>query len=129
MKYLLDTNVLLWLVTDDTRLSTKARKAYETAKELWFSPVSMWEMAIKMSVGGFDFELAEDWWRSIPTELTANGVKRLEISDVHCREVAKLAFHHRDPFDRMLIAQAKAEGLNVITADGQFKAYGVKVIW
>ena len=79
MKCLLDTNALLWIVSDDPRLTAKARKAYETAEEVWFSVVSLWEIAIKLSVGGFDFELEPDWWRSIPAELSLNGVKRLDI--------------------------------------------------
>ncbi len=129
MKCLLDTNALLWIVSDDPRLTAKARKAYECAEEVWFSVVSLWEIAIKLSIGGFDFDLENDWWRSIPAEMSLNGVKRLEIADAHCREVAALRFHHRDPFDRMMIAQAKVESLSVITTDPQFRAYGVKVVW
>ncbi|MEI6537108.1 MAG: type II toxin-antitoxin system VapC family toxin [Verrucomicrobiaceae bacterium] len=129
MKCLLDTNALLWIVSNDPRLTAKARKAYESAEEVWFTVVSLWEIAIKLSVGGFDFELDNDWWRSIPAEMSLNGVKRLEISDSHCREVAVLPFRHRDPFDRMMIAQARVESLAVITADPQFLAYGVKVVW
>ena len=129
MKCLLDTNALLWIVSNDPRLTAKARKAYESAEEVWFTVVSLWEIAIKLSIGGFDFELDKDWWRSIPAEMSLNVVKRLEISDSHCREVAALPFHHRDPFDRMMIAQAKVESLAVITADPQFLAYGVKVVW
>ena len=128
MMCLLDTNGLLWIVSGDPRLSAKARKAYETAEEVWFSVVSLWEIAIKLSVGGFDFELEADWWRSIPAELSLSGVKRLDIADAHCREVAALPFHHRDPFDRMLIAQARVESLGVITSDTQFRRYGVTTI-
>ena len=129
MRCLLDTNALLWIVSDDPRLTAKARKAYETADDVWFSVVSLWEIAIKLSIGGFDFELEPDWWRSIPAELSLNGVKRLDIANAHCREVTVLPFHHRDPFDRMLIAQAKVESLGIITADPQFRKYGVKVVW
>jgi PIN domain nuclease of toxin-antitoxin system len=129
VKCLLDTNAILWIISDDPRLSARARRAYAVSEELWFSVVSLWEIAIKVSIRGFDFELDPDWWRSIPAELSLNGVRRLDIADAHCREVAALPFHHRDPFDRMLIAQAKVESMDVITADPVFRKYGVKVIW
>lgn len=128
MQILLDTHALLWLISGSDRLSANARQAYlETTNQLFLSVASLWEMAVKISLG--KLELKTDWPRRIDREMDANGIRGLAIRPEHCVAVASLPFHHRDPFDRLLIAQAMAEGLSILTADRRFGAYGVPILW
>jgi len=91
------------------------------------SLVSCWEMAIKLSLGKLKFPDVIE--RFIPEQLAANGFSQLQIDFRHVARVAALAFHHRDPFDRLLVAQAIEEKLPVLTSDPLFAKYGVKRIW
>ena len=128
MRLLLDTHAFLWWVTDNDKLSRKARAAItETANECFLSVVSAWEMAIKSSVG--KLKLPEPLDRFVPAQLVANGFVQLPIEFRHVAKVATLTFHHRDPFDRLLIAQAIEEKMHIVSADATFKRYGVKRIW
>ena len=128
MRLLLDTHVFLWWIDDAPALSRKARAAIAAPQnQCLLSLVSSWEMAIKVSLG--KLELPDAIERFIPDQLAANGFGQLQINFRHVAKVATMAFHHRDPFDRLLIAQAMEDGLPVVTSDPVFKKYGVKVIW
>jgi PIN domain nuclease of toxin-antitoxin system len=128
MRVLLDTHAFLWWVEDAAQLSRKARSAIaEPENECLVSLVSCWEMAIKVSLGRL--RLASALERFVPRELSANAFHQQVISFRHVARVAHMPFHHRDPFDRLLAAQALEEGLAVISADAVFEKYGVKRIW
>ncbi len=129
MKLLLDTHTILWALTDDPRLSDAARDEYVSSRELYFSMVSLWEIGIKLGLNRSDFQLAENWWQVIPETLTRNGVVRLDIEPVHCRGVASLPMHHRDPFDRLLIAQALELDAGLLSRDSKMDAYGITRVW
>ncbi len=126
---LLDTHALLWMTTDDPRLSRRARLEIERVERLAFSVVSFWEIALKLSKGGFDVALPGKWHQELVNELREIGAVRIEIQPEHCRRLQDLPWHHKDPFDRMLIAQADVEDLVILTADRRFKPYGVKIVW
>jgi len=127
-KILIDTQAFLWIAGDDPRLGAAARQAFlEPTHRLFLSMASLWEMAIKISLG--KLALQPDWPQRIDAEMIANGILWLPIEPEHCVAVSTLPFHHRDPFDRLLIAQALVEDLAVMTADPLFSAYGIKCIW
>jgi PIN domain nuclease of toxin-antitoxin system len=122
MKILLDTHVLLWLMTDDVRLTADMRKNFlDMENELFFSMASLWEMSIKLSLG--KLVLATDWLKLLQDELTVNGIHWLPIDVAHCVALVNLPFHHRDPFDRMLIAQAMTENMAIMSSDSRIKDY------
>jgi PIN domain nuclease of toxin-antitoxin system len=128
MKLLIDTHTFLWWVEDDASLSAKARAAIaEPGHECFFSVASGWEMAIKISLGKLKIPAALD--RFLPEQLAANNFDVLGIETRHLTRVAALPFHHRDPFDRLLAAQAVEDKLTIVSADPIFKEYGVKRIW
>ncbi|RJQ47492.1 MAG: type II toxin-antitoxin system VapC family toxin [Gammaproteobacteria bacterium] len=128
MRLLLDTHAFLWWVEDAPELSRKARQAVANpGNECFLSLVSCWEMAIKLSLG--KLKLSGVIERFIPEQLSINGFHRLEIGFRHVTQVASLPFHHRDPFDRLLVAQAREEKLAIVSADAVFQKYGVKRIW
>ena len=104
---LLDTHALLWMVIDDPRLSARARTQIEKASRLVYSAASFWEIGLKLSRGGFDFELPHAWHHDLIRELRGIGATRIEIEPDHCRRLQDLPWHHKDPFDRMLVAQAQ----------------------
>jgi len=128
MRLLLDTHVFLWWVEDAPELSAKARKGLaDPAHEVFLSLASCWEMAIKLSLG--KLKVARPLERLIPDQLAANGFRQLSIEFRHVVRVAQLPFHHRDPFDRLLVAQALEEGVTVVSADPVFRMYGVRRLW
>ena len=128
MKVLLDTHCFLWLVTGDDRLSETARQTFlDTDNRLFFSAASFWEICIKESLG--KIALQKGWIETIQDEMTVNTIEWLPIEIPHCVEVAKLPFHHRDPFDRMLIAQATVEDMQLLSRDSRLSAYAVERIW
>ena len=129
MRALLDTHTLIWLILGDDRLSPRAKEAYQTADDVAWSVVSLWETAIKLSLGRKDFQLKSDWMETIVSEMGQSGAKQIGVTTEHCKILSTLPWHHRDPFDRMLIAQAMHEDLAVITADGVFAAYEIPVVW
>lgn len=125
---LLDTHAFLWWVDDAPELTDAARGAIADANnQCYLSLASCWEMAIKSRLG--KLRLAKPVERFVAEQLAANGFTLLNIELRHAAKVEKLPLHHRDPFDRLLIAQVIAEKLTVITADKVFSDYGVKVIW
>ena len=126
MAVLLDTQAFLWWVADDPRLSKHAARAI-AATECLLSVASCWEMAIKASLGKLTLPGAVD--RFVQEQLEVNGFNLIAISLEHVSGVAGLPFHHRDPFDRLLAAQALAEELSVVSADPVFRRYGVTRVW
>jgi len=128
VRLLLDTHALLWICSGDGRLSERARAAaLDDRSELLFSVASWWEIAIKVGLG--KLELQADWAAAIRREMRHNGIEWLPVRPEHCERIPSLPFHHRDPFDRLLIAQAQAEKLTIITCDPHFAAYDVDVLW
>jgi PIN domain nuclease of toxin-antitoxin system len=127
MRVLLDTHAFLWFIADDTRLPPRARSTIADAGDVFLSLASCWEMAIKVSIGKLTLSTPVE--RFLPEHLALNSIQLLEIDLVHAAAVASLPFHHRDPFDRLLAAQAKREQLAVVSADPVFRKYGVKRVW
>lgn len=125
---LLDTHAFLWWVDDTPSLSRRARKVIaDSRNECWLSVASCWEMAIKISVG--KLSLPSPIGRFIPEQLAANGFRLLDIDFEDVVRVASLPFHHRDPFDRLLAAQALGRGSTVVSLDRVFATYGAKRVW
>ena len=128
MKVLLDTHALLWLITGDDRLSENARQIFlNKENRLFFSAASLWEICIKKSLG--KISLKNGWFHTIQAEMEINTIQWLPIEMAHCIKVAELPFHHRDPFDRMLIAQAIVEDLQLLSRDRRLSDYGIERIW
>jgi len=127
-RLLLDTHTFLWWVTDSPELSISARKAIsDNRNECFLSIASCWEMAIKSSLG--KLRLTKPVERFVNDLITENGFRLLPIDLHHAAKVESMPFHHRDPFDRLLIAQAITEKLTIISADDMFSNYGVKILW
>jgi len=127
LRLLLDTHVLLWWVDGGGELSAPQRRAIGRAgNQVWVSVASAWEMAIKASLG--KLQLASPVGDYIARHLPANRFQLLNITLDHAARVEALPFHHRDPFDRLLIAQAKQENLTVVSKDPVFPRYGVRRI-
>lgn len=123
-RLLVDTHTLLWWLSDDPALSSAAREAIaEPANELLVSAVSLWEMAIKRSLG--KLRVPDD----LPAQILGQGFGWLPVTAEHAWAVRDLPLHHRDPFDRLLVAQSVLERTPIITADPSFGAYGVDVRW
>ena len=119
----LDTHVLLWWLADDPTLSQTIRAAISDGKNLVFvSAAVAWEMAIKSALGKLDIPSNSE------AALTANRFQLLPITIPHALAVADLPHHHNDPFDRLLIAQAKVESLTLVTGDEQIKKYDVPIM-
>lgn len=128
MKVLLDTHAFLWAITGDKKLSKTARKTFlDPHNRLFFSAVSIWEISIKISLG--KLSLKSGWLKKIQNEMSVNAIQWLPVEMPHCAELTKLPFHHRDPFDRMLVAQAKVEELQVLSRDVRLSAYDIQRIW
>ena len=127
MKLLLDTHALIWFQAGDRRLSKAARQAIEADDaELLISAATVWEMAIKASLGRLTLPGPVETYLA---EKVGQGYRMLVISWTHAAGVADLPWHHRDLFDRLLVAQALSERCPVITKDRVFRKYGVEVIW
>ncbi len=126
MKVLLDTHTFIWAITDERRLSPRARTLIASS-ELWWSVVSLWEAIQKAQVGKLSLPLPAG--PMLTGELSSNHVRLLPVSLSHVLRVEELPLHHRDPFDRLLIAQSIEEGWPIVTADPWFARYPVDVIW
>lgn len=128
MRLLLDTHTFLWWLADDPALSEKARTAIADGRnECFLSMASCWELSIKSSLG--KLRLSQPVERFIPEEMSSNGFHLLDIEFRHVAKVESLPFHHRDPFDRLLVAQALLEKMTLVSCDSALSAYGVKLIW
>lgn len=128
MRVLLDTHVWLRWICEPEKLPPKALALMESGEnELLFSVASSWEIAIKYALGKLPLPEPPD--RFVPPRLMRDRIATLHIEHRHALHVASLPPHHHDPFDRILIAQARIEGIPILTADPKFGAYEVEVLW
>jgi PIN domain nuclease of toxin-antitoxin system len=123
MKQLIDTHTLLWFTTGNPRISDNLRLQIENNDNL-LSIASVWEMAIKHSIGKLNLDMSFDDF--VEQQIIGNGITLKEINQQHISVIAQLPLHHRDPFDRMLIAQAMVENIPIISADRIFDAYQIR---
>ena len=128
MRVLLDTHTLLWFALNDPSLSAAARAVIvDPANEKLVSPASWWEIGIKMSVGKYTLTVPHDVF--FDSAIAANGFLVLSIEPRHTAGLIGLTHHHKDPFDRLLIAQAIVEGMPLVSADAAFDPYPVRRLW
>ena len=128
MRLLLDTHAFLWFVAGDARLSPGARRRIADSRhDKHLSVASLWEIAIKKSIGKLELEVSLD--ELVDDGAVDNGILLLDIERKHALGVAELAFHHRDPFDRLLVSQAMSEQMAIVSRDTTFDAYPVKRVW
>jgi PIN domain nuclease of toxin-antitoxin system len=128
MKLLLDTHTFLWLVEGSPNLSTTAQSALvDPAHELYLSVASVWELAIK--TGNKKLVLSDSLDVFVAKWTVAYRLALLPIDTPHALAVAGMPDHHRDPFDRILIAQALVEGMTLVSADPKFASYSVPILW
>jgi PIN domain nuclease of toxin-antitoxin system len=127
MRCLLDSHSFLWFVHGDRRLSISAREAVLSAEnQVFLSIASLWEIAIKISLDKLEL------WKPLPDlfwELAVNEIEILDIRPQHLLPLTDLPFHHRDPFDRLIIAQAMVEDMPVLSADPKFRQYPIQIVW
>ena len=127
--WLLDTHALLWTLYADRRLSTVAKHYIDGELPVYYSTVSFWEISLKRGGKGFDFEIEDDWDIVVPRALDEAGIGRLDLEATDCRRMEDLPLHHRDPFDRMLAAQALQRRFGIVSRDACFDHYGVPRGW
>jgi len=128
MKALLAPHAFLWWISDDPRLSSRVRVIIQAGRNrLFLSAASGWEIAIKTGLGRLKLSAALEVF--IPEHLSLNAIEPLPIQMSHVLHVSTLPDHHRDPFDRLLVAQAQLEDLPILSADPQIARYAVKTIW
>ena len=128
MRVLVDTHTFLWALLKDHRLSATAKQVLTSKEhELYFSLVSLWEIAVKMKIGKLNTVGSSVTY--IRDEMAEYGMELLPIRYEHILELERLPLHHSEPFDRLLIAQAVAESLPILTHDEKFPLYPVKLIW
>jgi len=127
VKLLLDTHIFLWAISDDRRLTDPQVSAFRNPEnELWFSMASVWEVFLKVSIG--KLQLDGEPQTFLKEQLSVNRVSLLPLRFEHAAQVMRLPWHHRDPFDRLLIAQAQWEKCPILTSDGNFRNYDLEVI-
>jgi PIN domain nuclease of toxin-antitoxin system len=127
MKFLIDTHTFLWFIHDSPQLSANAKNLLESDDDLWMSIVSLWEIAIKVNIG--KLTLPNSYENFIPEQLVLNDIEILPIQMPHLVTYTTLPLHHRDPYDRLLIAQAMTEKVSIVGADVTFDSYSVNRIW
>jgi PIN domain nuclease of toxin-antitoxin system len=128
VKALLDTHVLLWWLSDSSRLSTRVHTLLaDPGSELFWSAASSWELAIKVARGRL--RLPAPLQQLIPAVMRDQALVSLPVEHVHTFEVGSLPPVHRDPFDRLLVAQARVEGMPLVSVDDRIREYDVDVIW
>lgn len=127
MKALLDTHTFLWAIAEEERLSPRARQIYTGKNDLWLSVASIWEIVIKVRAG--KLLLPQPSGPYVVRELAKNRIEVLPVNLDHVLRFEDLPVYHRDPFDRILIAQSLEEKLPLVTADPVFNRYPVEVIW
>ena len=127
MNLLLDTHAFVWFMDGDKKLSTKAKKEIEDSdNQIILSIASLWEMSIKISIGKLELEKP---FVDVISYVSEKGIEILSINFEHTLEVSKLEFHHKDPFDRLIISQAKIENMTIVSKDKLFDDYNVKRLW
>jgi PIN domain nuclease of toxin-antitoxin system len=127
MKALLDTHTFLWAISANPKLSKRASELFTAPSDLWLSVASLWEILVKVQIG--KIPLPTPTGPYLLKKLAENKIEALPLSLDHVLRLEAMPMHHRDPFDRMLIAQSLEEGWPIITADPVFKQYPVRVIW
>jgi PIN domain nuclease of toxin-antitoxin system len=128
VRLLLDTHAFLWFILDDPQLSAKADAMItDPNNDIDVSPASYWEIAIKISIG--KYSLQEPYQAFMEREIAGNNFRVLHIEPKHTAALTNMPFHHRDPFDRLIIAQATVENVSVVSGDTAFDAYGVSRMW
>jgi PIN domain nuclease of toxin-antitoxin system len=128
MKYLLDTMVWLWSVGPTDKIGSAGLQILaDGEQDVYLSAASSWEIAIKTKLRKFD--LPEPPTRYVPKRMAAQGIHSLAVTQSHSLKVYDLAQHHSDPFDRLIIAQALAEEMVILTSDRAFRKYPVEVVW
>jgi PIN domain nuclease of toxin-antitoxin system len=127
VKILVDTHIFLWAITDDHRLSAENRTVYlDNSNQLYLSVASVWEMLIKCGLGKLPLPKPASGY--ILKQMEKNRVEMLTIRAAHLTQLESLPPIHRDPFDRMMVAQASAEGMPILSADPALRRYGVRVL-
>jgi PIN domain nuclease of toxin-antitoxin system len=127
MRYLLDTHVVLWAIKNEQLLSQHVKDILtDSRNELFVSLISEWEIAIKVSIGKLELN---GTFQEVQTKIDELQFPVIGVKREHLSELLKLPHHHKDPFDRLLIAQAKAENLTIITSDSNFKNYDIQIIF
>jgi PIN domain nuclease of toxin-antitoxin system len=128
MNYLLDAHALIWFLAGDSRLGSNALASiHDTRNNLFVSPATLWEISIKDSLG--KLTLPKSFDQLFPSSLETADILILPILMPHLHQHRALPFHHNDPFDRLVIAQALVEDITLISCDSEFPAYGVKLLW
>jgi PIN domain nuclease of toxin-antitoxin system len=128
VRILLDTCTFLWIVADSPQLSARCREAFADAEnEVYLSAASAWEIAVKHRLGRLPLPEAPDVF--VPAQRKAHGIEPLPVEEDAALQVARLPELHRDPFDRMLVAQATLQGLVVLTPDDAIRRYAVRTLW
>jgi PIN domain nuclease of toxin-antitoxin system len=128
VRLLLDTCTFLWIVGGSSELSSRAREAFaDPANEAFFSAASAWEIAVKHRLGRLPLPAPPEEF--VPAQRTAHGLEPLAVDEEAALHVAKLPDLHRDPFDRMLVAQAIVGGLVLLTPDDRIREYPVRTFW
>jgi PIN domain nuclease of toxin-antitoxin system len=126
--FLLDTHAFLWFIEGDPQLSTTAKTLInDTSNGRYLSIASLWEMSIKVSTG--KLSLVMSFSELVNQHVYGNAIELLDISPAHLDELSKLPFHHKDPFDRLIIAQCLSEKIPVISIDSAFASYPVQQVW
>ena len=128
MEYLLDTHAFLWFINGDEQISQKAKDAITDANAIkYISIISFWEIAIKINLGKLKLDLP---FEDLRKQVTLNGFDLLPLTFEHTIQLTSLDLHHRDPFDRIIISQALAENLTLISKDGYFEKYSkLRLLW
>ena len=128
MKLLLDTHTFLWFIGGDPRLNRYVRQLIEEfSNERWLSLASLWEMSIKVSLGKLKVPLP--FTKLVTEHVHGNAIKVLNIMPEHLDTLRILPFYHKDPFDRLIIAQAISENIPILSQDGNFDSYPIQRFW
>jgi PIN domain nuclease of toxin-antitoxin system len=128
MKYLLDTHAFLWWIADPAKLSAVARDVIKDKQhQLFFSAASAWELAIKVGLGRISLPLNPADF--ILEQMAVNSMQPLAVTIPHALHTSTLPPHHRDPFDRLIVAQARLEDMSLISVDPELRKYDVPIVW
>ena len=128
MKYLIDTHTFLWIIEDNKNLTEKVRTIYiDNSNEIYLSVASIWEMAIKISLN--KLSIHGQLVKFIDRHAIENNIRLLSIQPHHIFPIENLPFHHRDPFDRLLLSQCLQEKMHLLSNDKEFDKYGIDRIW
>ncbi len=127
MKFLLDTCTFLWLTSDPARLSDRATESLNGATNLYLSDASVWEICLKWQAGKFKFPTPPRTW--CEDQISVWNLESVNIQRSHMFRVTELPTHHKDPFDRLIVAQALEENLVIVTPDAHIGSYPVHVVW